>query len=105
MRSSKKRIISASATRLQARRFTFTRSWVKSWAGDVPVSSTRSGYIPGTHRLGFDSAADQITLTHTARSREGFAAGALMAARWIVGRTGVYEFSEVFDDIVKSSLR
>jgi 4-hydroxy-tetrahydrodipicolinate reductase len=72
---------------------------------EVPISSTRAGYIPGTHRLGFDSAADQITLTHTARSREGFAAGALMAARWIVGRTGVYEFSEVFDEIVKSSLR
>jgi 4-hydroxy-tetrahydrodipicolinate reductase len=71
---------------------------------DVPVSSTRSGYIPGTHRLGFDSAADQITLTHTARSREGFAAGALMAAQWIIGRRGVYEFSEVFDEIV-SDLR
>jgi 4-hydroxy-tetrahydrodipicolinate reductase len=70
---------------------------------DVPVSSTRAGYIPGTHRLGFDSAADQITLTHTARSREGFAAGALVAASWIVGRKGVYEFSEVFDEIVRSS--
>ena len=68
---------------------------------DVPVTSTRAGYIPGTHRLGFDSAADQITLTHTARSREGFAAGALVAARWIVGRKGVYEFSEVFDEILK----
>ena len=69
---------------------------------DVPVSSTRSGYIPGTHRLGFDSAADQIRITHEARSREGFAAGALMAAEWIVGRKGVYEFSEVFDEIVAS---
>ena len=67
---------------------------------EVPVASTRAGYIPGTHRLGFDSAADQITLTHEARSREGFAAGALVAARWIVGRKGVYEFSEVFDEIV-----
>lgn len=72
---------------------------------EVPVASTRSGYIPGTHRLGFDSAADQITLTHAARSREGFAAGALLAARWLVGRKGVYEFSEVFDEIVGSSLR
>lgn len=72
---------------------------------DVPVSSTRAGYIPGMHRLGFDSAADQITLTHTARSREGFAAGALLAAQWIVGRKGVYEFSEVFDEIVSGSLR
>jgi 4-hydroxy-tetrahydrodipicolinate reductase len=68
---------------------------------DVPVTSTRAGYIPGTHRLGFDSAADQITLTHTARSREGFAAGALVAARWIVGRKGVYEFSEVVDEILR----
>ena len=68
---------------------------------DVPVSSTRAGYIPGTHRVGFDSVADQITITHEARSREGFAAGALLAAQWIVGRKGVYEFSEVFDEIIK----
>lgn len=74
----------------------------KKLGREVPVTSTRAGYIPGTHRLGFDSMADQITLTHTARSREGFAAGALMAAQWIVGRKGVYEFSEVFDEIVKS---
>jgi 4-hydroxy-tetrahydrodipicolinate reductase len=68
----------------------------------VPASSTRAGYIPGTHRLGFDSAADQIRITHEARSREGFAAGALMAAEWIVGRKGFYEFSEVFDEILES---
>jgi 4-hydroxy-tetrahydrodipicolinate reductase len=68
---------------------------------EVSVASTRAGYIPGTHRLGFDSAADQIALTHIARSREGFAAGALIAARWIVGRKGVYEFSEGFEEIVK----
>ena len=67
---------------------------------EVPVASTRAGYIPGTHRLGFDSAADQITLTHEARSREGFAAGALVAARWIIGRKGVFEFSEVFDEMI-----
>jgi 4-hydroxy-tetrahydrodipicolinate reductase len=67
---------------------------------EVPISSTRAGYIPGTHRLGFDSNADQIMIEHTARSREGFAAGALMAANWIIGRQGVYEFSEVFDEIV-----
>ena len=72
---------------------------------DVPVTSTRAGYIPGTHRVGFDSAADHITLEHVARSREGFAAGALMAAEWIVGRQGVFEFSEVFDEIVGGSLR
>jgi 4-hydroxy-tetrahydrodipicolinate reductase len=69
---------------------------------EIPVASTRAGYIPGTHRLGFDSAADQIRITHEARSREGFAAGALMAAEWIVGRKGFYEFSEVFDEIIAS---
>lgn len=69
---------------------------------DVPVASTRAGYIPGTHRLGFDSAADQIRITHEARSREGFAAGALMAAEWIVNRKGFYEFSAVFDEIIAS---
>jgi len=68
---------------------------------EIPVASLRAGHIPGTHRVGFDSAADQITLTHMARSREGFAAGALLAARWIVGRKGVYEFSEVIDEILK----
>lgn len=67
---------------------------------EVEVASTRAGHIPGTHRVGFDSVADQILLTHTARTREGFAAGALWAAGWITaaGRRGVYEFSEVIDD-------
>ena len=67
---------------------------------DIPTSSTRAGYIPGTHRVGFDSEADQILLTHTARSRQGFANGALLAAHWIVGRTGVFEFSEVIEEII-----
>jgi len=66
----------------------------------VPIASTRAGSIPGTHRVGFDSAADQILLTHTARSRAGFAAGALLAARWIVGRRGMYAFADVLDDIL-----
>ena len=70
---------------------------------DIPVTSLRAGHIPGTHCVGFDSAADQIELTHTARSREGFAAGALLAARWIVGRKGVFEFSEVIDEILRNS--
>jgi 4-hydroxy-tetrahydrodipicolinate reductase len=69
---------------------------------DIPVTSTRAGHIPGTHRVGFDSISDQITLTHTARSREGFAQGSLAAARWIHGRRGVYEFSEVLDQILKT---
>jgi 4-hydroxy-tetrahydrodipicolinate reductase len=72
---------------------------------EVPVASTRAGHIPGTHRVGFDGTADQIMLTHTARSREGFAAGALLAARWIAagGRRGVYEFAAVLDEILGSA--
>jgi 4-hydroxy-tetrahydrodipicolinate reductase len=67
---------------------------------DVPIASTRAGYIPGTHVVGFDSAADQITLKHVARNREGFAAGALVAAHWLVGRKGIYEFSVMIDEVL-----
>jgi 4-hydroxy-tetrahydrodipicolinate reductase len=71
----------------------------------IAIASTRAGHIPGTHRVGFDSAADQITLTHTARSRAGFATGALLAARWIVDRKGVYEFGDVIDEILRNDER
>ncbi len=67
----------------------------------VPVSSTRAGQIPGLHRVGFDSAADQVLLVHSARSRDGFAAGALAAARWLKGRSGVYTFGDVLDGILE----
>jgi 4-hydroxy-tetrahydrodipicolinate reductase len=69
----------------------FTRS--------VNLSSSRAGAIPGTHEIGFDSPADTITLRHTARSREGFAHGALQAARWIAGKKGFYEFREILADL------
>jgi 4-hydroxy-tetrahydrodipicolinate reductase len=61
----------------------------------IDVSSSRAGAHPGTHEIGFDSAADTITLRHTARSREGFARGALKAAQWVIGKNGFHEFSEV----------
>jgi len=61
----------------------------------IDASSNRAGAHPGTHEIGFDSAADTITLRHSARSREGFARGALKAAQWIPGKKGVFEFSEV----------
>jgi 4-hydroxy-tetrahydrodipicolinate reductase len=72
----------------------------KHLGNEIPISSTRAGQIPGTHRVGFDSVADQIMLTHEARSRQGFAAGALLAAHWIIGREGIYEFSEVMEEIL-----
>ena len=64
---------------------------------EVPVTSVRAGYIPGWHELGFDSEADTITLRHTARGRQGFAEGALHAARWVVGRKGLFSFAEVLE--------
>jgi 4-hydroxy-tetrahydrodipicolinate reductase len=73
----------------------------KSIEKDSSVSSTRAGNIPGTHRVGFDGNADQILLEHFARSREGFASGAILAAEWIVGKKGFYEFTEVMDEILK----
>ncbi len=61
----------------------------------VDTGSNRAGTIAGTHEIGFDSAADTITLRHTARSREGFALGAVKAAEWIAGRTGFHEFGDI----------
>ena len=65
------------------------------YARPVDIASNRAGKHPGTHEIGFDSAADTITLRHAARSREGFARGALKAARWILDHKGVFTFEEV----------
>jgi len=65
----------------------------------IDVASNRVGAVPGTHEIGFDSEADTIRLVHSARSRVGFARGALRAARWILGKTGVYEFSSVWREM------
>jgi 4-hydroxy-tetrahydrodipicolinate reductase len=59
------------------------------------VSSTRAGMVAGTHTVGFDSEADSIELTHTAKTRRGFALGALRAARWLQGRKGIYTMDDV----------
>jgi 4-hydroxy-tetrahydrodipicolinate reductase len=61
----------------------------------IDVSSTRAGYIPGTHTIGFDGPAETITLTHTARDRTSFARGALAAARWVKGRRGWFTMRDV----------
>jgi 4-hydroxy-tetrahydrodipicolinate reductase len=59
----------------------------------LSVASNRAGTVPGEHVVGFDSEADTLTFTHTARSRAGFASGALHAAEWIKGHKGLHEFS------------
>jgi 4-hydroxy-tetrahydrodipicolinate reductase len=61
----------------------------------IDTSSSRAGSVPGTHEIGFDSAADTITIRHAARSREGFARGALRAARWVAGKKGFFDFRDI----------
>jgi 4-hydroxy-tetrahydrodipicolinate reductase len=69
------------------------------YARPISLSSNRAGAIPGTHEIGFDSVADTFTLRHTARSREGFARGALQAARWVAGKKGFFEFKEILPEL------
>ena len=73
----------------------------ETYGRDVPTASTRAGYFPGKHTLGFDSEADTLEIVHTARSRAGFADGALIAAKWIAGRKGFYEFAEIIEERLK----
>jgi 4-hydroxy-tetrahydrodipicolinate reductase len=65
----------------------------------IDTGSNRAGAHPGTHEIGFDSAADTITIRHTARSREGFARGALRAARWVAGKKGFFDFREIVNEL------
>lgn len=66
------------------------------------VSSTRAGAIVGTHRVVFDSAADQIELVHRAKNRSGFALGALLAAEWIRGKQGMFTMDDLVADLFQS---
>jgi 4-hydroxy-tetrahydrodipicolinate reductase len=66
---------------------------------ELHVASLRVGTVRGTHKVYFDSQADTIELSHTARSREGFATGAVRAAQWIEGRSGLYTIDDYFDDL------
>jgi len=75
------------------------------YARDIDAASNRAGAIPGTHLVGFDSEADTIRLEHQARGRAGFARGALRAARWVLGRRGVFEWSEIWEDVVRAGDR
>lgn len=61
----------------------------------IDVSSSRAGWIPGTHTVGFDGPAETVTLTHTVRDRAVFARGALEAAKWVQGRTGWFTMRDM----------
>jgi 4-hydroxy-tetrahydrodipicolinate reductase len=65
----------------------------------IDTGSNRAGAHPGTHEIGFDSADDTITIRHTARGRDGFARGALRAARWVAAKKGFFEFREIVNEL------
>jgi 4-hydroxy-tetrahydrodipicolinate reductase len=67
---------------------------------DIPVTSIRVGSVPGTHEIIFDAPFEQIRLTHEARDRRVFADGALLAARWLIGRRGVFTMSDLLDSLL-----
>lgn len=62
---------------------------------DLPITSVRTGHVPGTHEVLFDAPFEQVRLVHEARDRRVFAEGALMAARWLVGRRGLFTMRDV----------
>ena len=61
----------------------------------IPTTSVRTGSVPGTHELLFDSAFEQLSITHVARDRRVFAEGALRAAEWLIGKQGVFTMRDV----------
>jgi 4-hydroxy-tetrahydrodipicolinate reductase len=66
---------------------------------EVEVTSFREGEVVGMHEVVFDSPADTIYLCHDAKSRRGFAEGAVRAAEWVFGKTGFYEFKNIWREI------
>jgi len=61
----------------------------------IPITSIRTGSVPGTHEVIFDGAFEQVRLVHEARDRRVFAEGALVAARWLIGKRGVFTMRDV----------
>ena len=72
-------------------------SWALSDAGkdEIHIQAERIDKVPGTHTVAYDSSVDTIEIKHTAHNREGFAIGAVLAAEWLVGKTGIYTMKDV----------
>ncbi len=66
-------------------------------SSDVPITSIREGEVPGIHTVTWDSDVDTISISHSAKSRKGFALGAVLAAEWIIGKRGFHTMEEVLD--------
>lgn len=84
-------------------------SWCEPEEGVCPASGAleiehiRTGEVPGIHTIVWDSPEDSITITHSAKTREGFALGAVMAAEWLSSRKGWHTIGEMFSEIVNAS--
>lgn len=70
-------------------------------SNELHFASVRGGSLPGIHRVLLDSEADTIELTHTARSRKGFALGAVMALEWLEGKRGFFNVEDFISEIFK----
>jgi len=71
----------------------------KSRDKDIEITSFREGDVVGMHEVVLESAADRIYLCHDAKSRQGFAEGAVRAAEWIAGKRGFYDYQEVWREL------
>ena len=65
------------------------------WGKHIPITSIRVGSVPGTHEFVFDAPFEQIRIEHVARDRRVFADGALLAAKWLIGKQGVFTMNDV----------
>lgn len=65
--------------------------------GPVPITSERTGEVPGKHSISWTSSEDRITITHDAFGRQGFAHGAVVAAEWLLGKRGIFTMDDVLD--------
>ena len=64
---------------------------------ELPITAKRIENVPGTHTVSYESEVDSIEIKHTARSRQGFALGAVIAAEWLQGKTGVFDMKDVLN--------
>jgi 4-hydroxy-tetrahydrodipicolinate reductase len=77
---------------------TLEKAAAAGWGRDIPITSVRTGSVPGTHEFIFDAPFETIHLEHIARDRRVFAEGALVAAGWLVGKQGVFTMKDVLGD-------
>ncbi len=70
----------------------------------MEIGHVREGEVPGIHTIVWDSSVDDITITHSAKSRGGFALGAVMAAEWLAGKQGFHTIGEMLTEMTKQDI-